>query len=188
MTCFRKKRFYHSKSDFKNIHQQLKLSRCPFCSKTGALILHGYLRGYCINLDSYSLIRRGHRIRCTNIRKHNPGCGKTFSLLLSTLIPGLSYSIGFLWALVRTLSNCTPINTIASLFSVTRKTAWNLCMRLKKSQSHIRSNLLPGTDPPDLLVSSNPLHLTIQHLRKAFPQSTNPFHDFQMHFQLPILR
>ena len=63
----------------------LKLTCCPHCRRTAALIGHGLLRGYS-EQDSKEVVR-GRRVFCSN-RGRRPGCGRTFSVLLSTVLYG----------------------------------------------------------------------------------------------------
>jgi hypothetical protein len=65
----------------------LKLAPCPHCRQTGALIGHGFLRGYAEQGSEVVVRSRGRRVFCSN-REQRPGCGGTFSVLLSTVLSG----------------------------------------------------------------------------------------------------
>jgi hypothetical protein len=76
----------------------LKLTPCSHCRQTGALIGHGLLRGYAER--SSDVVVRGRRIFCSN-RDQRPGCGRTFSVLLSTVPSGFMVRTLTLFALRR---------------------------------------------------------------------------------------
>jgi hypothetical protein len=61
----------------------LKLAGCPQCRRSRTLIGHGLLRGYAEH--SSEVVVRGRRVLCSN-RGQRPGCGRTFSVLLSTVV------------------------------------------------------------------------------------------------------
>ena len=79
----------------------IKFVPCVHCGKVGFLNRHGFLKGYPPK-GSDKLVR-GCRIYCSN-RNNRNGCGRTCSLLLSTLIIGFSISTGLLWAFMRKVS------------------------------------------------------------------------------------
>jgi hypothetical protein len=126
----------------------LKLAQCPHCRQTGALIGHGFLRGYAER--SSALVVRGRRVFCSN-RGLRPGCGRTFSVLLSTVLAGF---------VVRTLTLFRFAS--AALSGLTRRSAWlgaaggalslssgyRLWRRLSGAQSWLRARLCNAASPP----------------------------------------
>jgi hypothetical protein len=106
-----------------NVLLEHKLAQCPHCRQTGALIGHGLLRGYAER--SSERVVRGRRIFCSN-RGLRPGCGRTFSVLLTMVLSGF---------LVRTLTLFCFVTAV--LGGLTRRAAWlreaqgvlSLCIR-----------------------------------------------------------
>ena len=127
----------------------LKLAQCPHCGRTGALIGHGLLRGYVEH--GSEVVVRGRRILCSN-RGRRPGCGRTFSVLLSTVLAGF---------VVRTLTLFCFASAVLS--GVTRRSAWlggirgglslssgyRLWRRLSDAQSWLRARLCREASPPN---------------------------------------
>ena len=119
----------------------LKLAPCPHCRQTGALIGHGFQRGYAER--SSARVVRGRRVVCSN-RGRRPGCGRTFSVLLSTVVGGF---------MVRTLTLFGFATAV--LNGLTRRAAWlgetggmlslssgyRLWRRLGAAQSELRTRL-----------------------------------------------
>jgi hypothetical protein len=126
----------------------LKLAPCPHCRQTGALIGHGFQRGYAER--SSARVVRGRRVLCSN-RGRRPGCGQTFSVLLSTVLCGF---------LVRTLTLFRFASGV--LGGLTRRSAWlgaaggalslssgyRLWQRLGGAQGWQRARLCRVTAPP----------------------------------------
>jgi hypothetical protein len=119
----------------------LKLARCPHCRQSGALIGHGLLRGYAERTGE--VVVRGRRVYCSN-RGRRPGCGRTFAVLLSTVLSGF---------VVRALTLFRFASAVLS--GVTRRSAWlgaaagalslssgyRLWRRLGAAQSGLRARL-----------------------------------------------
>lgn len=113
------------------------------------MIGHGLLRGYAER--SSEVVVRGRRVFCSN-RGRQPGCGRTFSILLSTVL------VGFV---VRTLTLLRFAS--AALRGLTRRSAWlgaaggalslssgyRLWRRLTGAQSWLRARLCLLSTPPD---------------------------------------
>lgn len=141
----------------------LKLVQCPHCRQTDALIGHGFLRGYAER--SSELVVRGRRTFCSN-RGHRPGCGRTFSVLLSTVLGGF---------VVRTLSLFCFATTV--LGGLTRRAAWlrevggalslssgyRLWRRLGAAQSALRTQLCREAPAP-ASSARQPLAQLAEHL------------------------
>jgi len=88
----------------------IKLVTCHHCGRCGALIGHGFLRGYAEHSADCEV--RGRRFFCSN-RARRPGCGRTFSTVLMTVLRGF---------LVRTLTLLGL--AVAVLSGLTRRAAW----------------------------------------------------------------
>lgn len=178
---------YIRKEEIFQFHSRLKFMVCPFCGLIGALILHGYLRGYIKN----KLSRRGIRIICNNRRKKKrKGCGKSFSYLYSFLIKGYNYTTEQLWHVALKISNSVTIKDafFTSGFSCTLKTIYRVWKKFRLRQSAIRSALLSYTHRqlPNT-VYPQALQETVTHLVLLFPQAFCPLEAFQHTCNVSIL-
>jgi len=165
----------------------LKLTPCPHCRQTGAVIGHGFLRGYAEG--SSEVETRGRRVFCSD-RGQRPGCGRTFSVLLSTVLGGF---------VLRTLTLfCFATAVLAGL---TRRAAWlreargalslssgyRLWRRLCAAQSTLRARLCREAPPPDS-PAREPLAQLVRHLRLVVGESeADPFAAFQNVVQQGLL-
>jgi hypothetical protein len=127
------------------------------------LIGHGFLRGYAERSSEVEV--RARRVFCSN-RGQRPGCGGTFSVLLSTVLSGFT---------VRTLTLFCFATAVLS--GLTRRAAWlrevrgalslssgyRLWRRLSEAQSALRGRLCRATSPPDS-VAREPLAQLLQHV------------------------
>lgn len=175
-------RFYNSEDDFAHIHHMLKHYPCPFCALIGCLILHGFLHGY-DEQNANELLKRGHRIFCSN-RKNRNGCGRTWSILLASFLKGFTLGTHTLWLFLKNLKSSVnkrqAFVTTDSHFS--QSTPYNLWKRLCINLSALRTYLLKIILPP-LPESDIPEIQTIAHLQSAFESKLNPIMEFQLHFQ-----
>ncbi len=140
----------------------IKLVACPHCQRCGALIGHGFLRGYA-GRGSERVVR-GRRIFCSN-RSLRRGCGRTFSVALMTVLAGF---------VVRTLSLLCFAQAV--LGGATRRAAWlcqargafslssgyRLWRRLQAAQSALRARLCREAPAPDC-ASHEPLSQLLAH-------------------------
>jgi hypothetical protein len=143
--------------------ETIQLVACPHCRRTGALIGHGFLRGYAERFSD--LVVRGRRFFCSD-RGRRPGCGRTFSVKLSTVLSGF---------VVRTLTLFCFASAV--LGGLTRRAAWlreasgalslstgyRLWRRLSAAQSALRSRLCREATEP-ACVAREPLSQIVAHL------------------------
>lgn len=162
------KRFAASEAELAAGHLQLKLRPCPHCGRVGALIGHGWLRGY--EERSCERVIRGARAFCSN-RFRRPGCGRTFSVLLAAFLRGFVVR-------AETLSHFAS----QVLSGLTRKAAWRasaegalstssgyrLWRRLVRAQASLRTHLCRLCAPPDS-GHDEPLAGLLAHFSLAFP-------------------
>jgi len=134
-------RFVRDKAALAGVLLGVKLAPCPHCRQVGALIGHGFLRGYAER--SSELVLRGRRFFCSN-RALRLGCGRTFSVGLSTVLSGFVVRTLTLWSFAS-----------AVLGGLTRRAAWvcqtrgglslssgyRLWRRLSAAQSALRARL-----------------------------------------------
>lgn len=179
--------FYRSNAEFRQIHQQLKQYSCPHCRMTRTLILHGYLSGYDLKRPNRRLIR-GHHIFCSN-RNRRGGCGKTWSILMSTIIKHLIIQTAHLWDFLKNIGKGMNIFQSFQYLKIplSPTSIYRLYKRLYESQHHIRSCLIRRLAPPQNVQHTNPLIKTILHMESAFKKSSNPPADFQYIFQRSFL-
>lgn len=92
-----------------------KALRCPHCGLYGTLNAHGWLFGYA-EVGS-TRVMRGRRLYCSD-RFRRPGCGRTFSVLLSRVLAGFTVTTQTLGLFVR-----------AVVAGACRKAAWESVVR-----------------------------------------------------------
>ena len=162
----------------------MKMSACPHCKRKGFLILHGYLYGYGVSVNS--LIKRGRRIFCSN-RNKKDGCGKTFSILKSVFIRNFVICADTLWSF---LNKVKKGSTLIAAFRETgsqmsNTTCYRIFKRFMFNQPRIRTRLLNTKSPPDLTCVKSPVIQTIIHLEEVFQNC--PVSNFQHYFQTSFL-
>lgn len=156
---------------------------CPHCHRAGTVVGHGLLLGYAEYGSDREI--RGRRLLCSG-RWRRPGCGRTFAVLLATVLAGFSVRTHTLSRLLR-----------AVLSGLSRKAAWDrqptpaglslrsgyrLWARLVRVQSQIRSVLCALT-PPTPCDDARPIAQMFEHLRQALREPACVFADFQFTFQ-----
>ena len=87
--------FYRNAAEWNALAERLKLTACPHCKVVGTLIRHGFLYGFDDSSPQRKAVR-ARRIFCSN-RHARRGCGRTFSVWLTTKIRRLSLTTGTLW-------------------------------------------------------------------------------------------
>ena len=172
--------------EFVQFKEKIKCVPCPFCHKTGFLILHGKLPGRCVLPDGTEK-DRGHRYFCSNKNKKQ-GCGHTFSILWKYVLKYRSESAQCFWRFLKNIlqghSLTKPFHKKVLPFSSrTAKRWWD---KFKYVQSHLRSHLIKLA-PHWPVDSPDPLIQTILHIKHCFPQATCPLEDFQYHLQTAFL-
>lgn len=179
--------YYKTEDEFKEFHTWLKLIPCPHCRLKGFLILHGYLKGNAEH--SQEEFRRGHRIFCSN-RKRRNGCGRTFSILRSTILKRFSISAVTLWRyLENILHGMTKIQAFKAAGSHQGpSTTYRVFQLFQANQARIRTLLSQIHAPPLLRHTDRPTFLTITHLKTLFQNSPCPISQFQHHFQTAFLQ
>ncbi len=181
-------RYYSSKKEFRAIHVRLKLMPCPYCRRIGALVLHGYLRGY-DERSAQAQIVRGRRIFCNNRKARHNGCGRTFSILAATVLRTFSISATSLWRFLRGISD--PGDRLPSFrkqgLPFHASAAYRLWKRFVLAQARIRAFLTRHCPRPELPVTPCAATQTIAHLRAAFKGAACPIAAFQHRFQASFL-
>jgi len=169
------------------VYQALKITPCPSCRATGALILHGNLFGY--GDDDEHRKCRGRRIFCDNRKQHNNGCGRTFSICVADRLRRLRPSASTLWAfftLVISLGNTAQaLRSTGAAFSIS--SAYRLWKRFLNTQSRIRTALAGFCASPTLPDVRKPAAQTVAHLQSAFPSEPSPIAAFQHQLQVVLI-
>jgi hypothetical protein len=174
-----------SAAEYDKHKSRLKLVPCPHCRVVGFLNQHGYLKGH--GEDVNDEIKRGWRIFCCN-RDRRKGCGRTYSVLLAKFLFRRMVKSSHIWQLLRGLRKglCTKAawEKVPSPFSL--QTGYRLRNAFAQAQTFIRSMLLRAATLPKLSAADPQLQV-IEHLRAAFPRSSCPVGEFQLHFQAAFL-
>lgn len=162
---------------------ELKLTCCPHCRRTGALIGHGLVRGYA-ELGSEVMVR-GRRVFCSN-RGQRPGCGRTFSVLLSTVLYGFVVRTLTLFRFANAVLNgltrrAAWLSTVSRALS--RSSAYRLWQRLHEAQGTLRTRLR-GEAPAPACSAREPLAQLFAHLDAVVgANETDLLGAYQRHLQ-----
>jgi hypothetical protein len=156
-------RFVSEERELAAVLATIKLVACPHCRQTGFLIGHGFLRGY--SERGSGIMVRGRRLFCSN-RGLRTGCGRTFSVKLSTVLAGF---------LVRTLTLWRFASAVVA--GLTRRAGWllvadgalslssgcRLWRRVTAAQTALRARLWREAPAP-ASVAQEPLAQLLAHL------------------------
>jgi hypothetical protein len=170
--------FYCSAEEWIAFAERLKQTPCPHCKVIGALIRHGFLRGYDDSRPQRKTVR-GRRIFCSN-RNARRGCGRTVSVWCADKIRRLSLTTAALWCFLHraaTDSISAAIRTIDCQLS--DRTWQRLWQRFDRGQSKIRTALSGWCPPPELPAGHRPAAQVLAHLHAAFPDARCPIAAFQ---------
>ncbi len=182
------KRYYKSEEDFRQFYINLKQLPCPFCKLIGALILHGYLRGYGESTVNNNDVR-GRRIFCNSRKRHTKGCGRTFCVLTVNIIKSFCITANSFWCFLK--AAVKPMSKIEAIkiaeFPLSVSSAYRHWKRFLDCQSRIRTYLLRLCREPKLPKTSCPAIQTIEHLKSTFKHSSCPIAAFQDYFQTSFI-
>jgi hypothetical protein len=173
--------FCRGEDDWRALVERLKLTPCPRCQVVGALVRHGFLRGYDDGNPQRRTVR-GRRIFCSN-RQARPGCGRTVSVWLADKIRRLGLTTGTLWRFLQGAAAGSMLAAIRVLdCHLSDRTLQRIWQRFDRGQSKIRTALLGRCPPPALPAESAPRPAAAQvlaHLQTAFPGANCPIAAFQ---------
>jgi hypothetical protein len=164
-----------------------KQMACPHCHRQGTLVGHGLLTGYAERGGERQV--RGRRLLCS-ARDRAMGCGRTFSVLLATVIArftaraptvaalleqvALGLSRKAAWERVQSTAGDAP--------GLSLRSGYRLWDRLLAAQSAIRAALFDRTPPPASF-DVRPIAQMLAHLRLAFGDSGCVLASFQLALQ-----
>jgi hypothetical protein len=177
------KRYFADIAEANQYRREIKSESCPHCGRRGALVCHGYLRGYGPGSKEQRDIR-GYRFYCSDRRKAGKGCGKTYSILLAEYLGGWMIPADTLWGFIKGVCSGLSVKSawekLSSGFSL--QSAYRIWKELQARQPRVRSRLHSlATAPP--CSSSEPLLQLAGHLEAAFISRACPIAAYQLHFQ-----
>lgn len=169
------------------VRGRLKLSACPHCRQTGALIGHGYLRGYAERSSEVAV--RGRRVFCSN-RARSAGCGRTFSVSIAAVLCGFVLRTLTLWlfaqAVVEGLTRRAAwLRATQGTFSLS--SGYRVWRRLREAQCSLRARLC-RQQPAPVNASREPLAQLFTHICEVVRAGTatppnDPFSAYQLLLQ-----
>lgn len=165
------------------LKEPLKQTPClnPECRRVGCLIGHGRLLGYGSDNER---VPRGQRVLCSNRRRGEQGCGKTFSILPGDVLCRRQVTapqlFEFFNGILRGLSRHAAWRTLGLIFSI--RHAYRLWQAFLDQQLRLRERLCRLLAPPPSTVALPELQL-LEHLQAAFAAAACPIAAFQLHFQ-----
>ena len=145
------------------------------------MVGHGLLVGYAEHGNER--VVRGRRLLCSR-RFRRLGCGRTFSVLLASVLAGFVVRSGTLSRLLESvvggLSRMAAWKRAAS--GLTMRSGYRLWARLLAVQSHVRT-VLCGVGPPPASADARPMSQMLAHLRQVVDDVGCPLAGFQLAFQ-----
>ena len=181
----KRRNYYNTEEEFEGIRLNLKHNPCPHCRNRGYLILHGYLYGYTEDTSS-DVVKRGHRIFCSNRRtREEKGCGRTFSVFLSSFIKNHTIFAESVWKLLEKIKEDESLVRAVrgSDTNIEEAGIYRIFRKFKDNQYKIRTFLMSIKDPPFLKHTKDSAIQTIEHLKSVFEGSLCPVAEFQHFFQ-----
>lgn len=166
------------------ISETIKATPCRHCNKSNYLKSHGPLRG--IHLSKPEKKLRGIRFYCSN-RYSNKGCGRTFSVLFSSMLPKLTVRAKQLKTFFKRLLTERSIHAAwhGSKIPFSLRSAYRWVEKLKLNQATIRSKIYSSL-PCRSNCSSPPHCETISYLNTAWPQHNDFVAAFQQQTQTAL--
>lgn len=210
-------KFISELKDFLGIAPWLKAIPCPYCSSTGFMICHGYLRGnFEESVHRGKGLIRAKRVFCSN-RNRRKGCGRTVSILLSAFLKDLYISSSTLYSLLLWVASGNRAYTFkaSTTPSISVSSCYRLLKALRSSLSEIRVSLHSNanySNPIDVEPCQKPfchssyidetasiLSVVLQELQGALTRfrenvsnldfrNENPLSMFQLKFQKHLLQ
>jgi len=162
----------------------LKQVRCPHCACFESLICHSILYGNGPD-GSAGKVKRGQRVLCSN-RDKRRGCGHTFPIFLSDVLPRHTVTATVLWTFIQALLSGLSLRVAAKNLPLALESFYGLRRKMRLKLDILRTRLLGSLSPPGN-ERSDPLLATFEFLSSAFAACACPLVAFQLHFQIPFL-
>jgi hypothetical protein len=181
------RRFASSKAELEECREQAKQRACPHCRRLGTLIGHGLLWGYA-ERQARQRVVRGRRLLCSK-RYRRPGCGRTVSIWLDSVIAGFLVRTRTLSAFVVLVSGGSSVKAAwetAAGGALSLGSGYRLWHRLVQAQSELRTRLC-GVAPAPSSSSRLPWTQLLAHFQLVLPGADCVFARFQNVFQAALL-
>lgn len=170
-------RFVSSESDLIAFQEGVKGVECVHCHRVATLNSHGYL-------TDQSGVVRGLRLWCCPRRGSRPGCGKTFSIFIASVLPGYSVPALMLASFLLAWSQLRG-DVLAAWEQATTgfstDSAYRWIRRFKLNQGEVRAQLCRVRAPPPPR-GDGILADLFEHLNLVL-ESNDFTHAFQLRFQ-----
>lgn len=163
---------------------------CPHCHRVGMLVGHGLTTGYAERGNDREI--RGRRLLCS-ARLRRPGCGRTFPVLLATVIARFTVRTPTLSALLEAVVGGQSRKAAWEGIQKSKARAGGLCLRsgyrlwdrLLAAQSRIRTALY-SLAPPPVTADPRPFAQMLAHLRRAIGRAHCVLAGFQIAFHTGV--
>lgn len=163
---------------------------CPQCCRAGTLVGHGLLVGYGEAGSAHEV--RGRRFLCS-ARFRRSGCGRTFSVLIASVVAGFTVRTStlsaFLDAVVGGITRKAAWervqNAASELPRLSLRTGYRLWDRLVAAQMSIRTALC-GLAAPPATTDERPIAQTLAHLGHVLAPTSCVLAAFQLTLQRAV--
>lgn len=179
-------RFVRNREALDDVLGGAKQIACPHCRRTGMLVGHGLLMGYAERGSDREI--RGRRLLCS-ARFRRSGCGRTFSVLLATVIAGFTVRTPTLSAILEAVvggvnrkAAWERLRETATAPELALRSGYRLWARLCAAQSRIRTALSDLTSPP-ASTDRQPTAQLLAHLRSVVGAAPCVLAGFQLALQ-----
>jgi hypothetical protein len=163
------RRFVRDRQGLDDALAQAKQISCPHCHRTGMIVGHGLLMGYAERSSDREV--RGRRLLCSG-RLRRSGCGRTFSVLISTMMAGFAVRTRSLSGLLEAVVGgcCLKAAWEKVGTGLSLRSGYRLWARLMAAQSHVRT-MLCAVGPPPASTDARPVAQMLAHLRQVLGSS-----------------
>jgi len=175
-------RFVRDREGLDAVLAEAKQIACPHCRRIGMVVGHGLLMGYAEHGGEWAV--RGRRLLCSR-RFRRSGCGRTFSVLLATVLAGFvvrARSVSRLLESVVAGGLCRKAAWKQAAPGLTLRSGYRLWARVVAVQSRVRT-VLCGVGPPPASSDVRPIAQMLTHLRQVLGVTACLFAGFQLAFQ-----
>ena len=179
-------RFVSSREVLDDVLGGSKQIACPHCRRIGMLVGHGLLIGYAERGSDREI--RGRRLLCS-ARFRRSGCGRTFSVLIATVIAGFTVRTPTLAALLEAVvggenrkAAWERLQAATAAPEVSVRSGYRLWARLCAAQSRVRT-ALSGLALPPASTDRRPMAQMLAHLRSVVGGAGCVLAGFQLAFQ-----